>query len=134
MQIFDAPSREVCTVRRPRTNTPAAALVLMNDVQFLEAARCFAERMLSSQSKPDQQIRAGFQMATSRQPTADELDALLQLYHILVEQYSAEPTAANALLSQGESERNEAFLPAEHAAMMLVANTILNLDEVITRP
>ena len=81
LTTFDAPSREECTVRRGRTNTPLQALVLMNDEQYVEAARHLAERMMREGGPtPAERIAFGFRLATSRQPTADELRIFQRLF------------------------------------------------------
>ena len=81
MSTFDAPSREACTVRRARTNTPLQALVLMNDIQFVEAARHLGERlMVTGGDTPEERITHGFRLATARQPRNDESAVLLKLY------------------------------------------------------
>src|SRR5204863_774860 len=73
---FDAPDREVCTVRRSRTNTPLQALVLMNDPTYVEASRKLAERMLHHSSSTDERLRFAFRLATARLPSAAELGVL----------------------------------------------------------
>ena len=134
MQIFDAPTREKCTIERARTNTPLQALVTLNDVQFVEAARNFAQRLLAEGGKtPADRIRHGFEMATSRTPSATETKVLESLYAEALAEYKAKPEAAKLLLSFGESKRDEKFDAAEHAAMTILASTILNLDETLTR-
>jgi hypothetical protein len=134
LQAFDAPSRETCTVRRARTNTPLQALALLNDVQFVEAARHLAERMMTEGgSSPPDRAGFGFRLATARPPEPDELDVLLRTYEAQLADYTADPAAALALLAVGESKRNESLEPAQHAAWTVVANLILNLDETITK-
>ena len=133
MQLFDAPSREACRVRRARTNTPLQALALMNDVQFVEAARAFAERILMSDGDLAEQLAFGFRWVTSRVPSAPELAELQRLFDEQVAQYRSKPDAAKALLSHGEY-KVKAELPSDRlAAMTIVANLLLNLDEAITK-
>ncbi|MCH7990223.1 MAG: DUF1553 domain-containing protein, partial [Planctomycetes bacterium] len=134
MASFDAPSRESCTVRRERTNTPLQALILMNDVQFVEAARKLAERMMTEAgSKPKQRIAFAFRMATSRRPTADETAVLLEIYHVHLAEYQKDKQAALKLVSVGEIKRNEALDVSELAAWTMIANLIFNLDETVTK-
>ena len=133
MQIFDAPSREYCVVRRERTNTPAAALVLLNDVQFVEAARNFAQRAITAGDAADGRITWAFRSAVSRQPEADELQVLSRILDAAGKSYQANPEAAKQLVSVGESPRDESIDPTELAAWTIVASTILNLDETITK-
>ncbi len=134
MQIFDAPTREKCTIRRPRTNTPLQALVVLNDPQFVEAARCFAERILERGDRSGaERVLLAFRQATARLPTETELRVLLNVYEGAKEQYGQAPEAAKELLGVGESPRNESLDVIEHAAWTIVASSILNLDETLTR-
>jgi mono/diheme cytochrome c family protein len=134
LSTFDAPSRETCTVRRARTNTPLQALVLMNDVQFVEAARKLAERAIGqAPSDPPAAIRAMFRLATSRLPLADEESVLSRLHGGQFAKFAADPEAATKLLAVGSAPRNDAIPAAELAAMTMVANLILNLDESVTK-
>jgi len=134
MQIFDAPSREYCVVRRERTNTPSAALVLLNDVQYVEAARHFAERILEEGGdSPDAKIEVAFRLATARRPSAQEISVLRKIYDRAKTRYEADPEAATALLGVGESPRTTSLDPVDHAAWTIVASTVLNLDETITK-
>lgn len=134
MQIFDAPTREKCIIRRARTNTPLQALVTLNDTQFVETARHFAQRLLQLEGlSDDQRIEAGFRLATARRPQANELDVLHQMLATALQRYQADPASANELLKIGEAARNESLAPATHAAWTIVASAILNLDETLTR-
>ena len=134
MQIFDAPTREKCTVRRARTNTPLQALVTLNDVQFVEAARKFAERILLEAAETDsQRLQSGFRRVTARLPTEKESKALQTLLQGARESYSSDPESAKELLQVGESKASEELTPEEHAAWTIIASTLLNLDETLTR-
>ena len=134
MLAFDAPTRETCTVRRPRTNTPLQALVLLNDPTYIEAARRLAERMLTEPNdSPAARIRFAFRTATSRTPEADEVAILLDVYRQQLDLFRKDKTAANKLLDVGESPRNTKLKPAEHAAWTTVASMILNMDETVTK-
>ncbi|MCB1232864.1 MAG: DUF1553 domain-containing protein [Verrucomicrobiae bacterium] len=134
MQIFDAPTRETCTLKRPVTNTPLQALAAMNDVQMIEASRHFAERILTEGGKtPETRAGFAFESATAREPNSRELSAILDVYRDSVERYRAKPEMATDLLSAGESKRNESLDPADHAAWTLIASLVLNLDEVLNR-
>lgn len=131
---FDAPSRETCTVRRARTNTPLQALVLMNDEQYVEAARKLAERiMIEGGSSPPDRAGYGFRLATGRPPEPDELEVLVRSFEANLADYRAGVEAAKQLLSIGEAPRNESLEPGELAAWTMVANLILNLDETVTK-
>ena len=134
MLLFDAPNREVCTARRARTNTPLQALVTMNDTQFVEAARFLAQRIMKEGgSDAASRIRYGFQLATSREPSEQELAIVQDVYLKQLEEYQKNPESAKQLLAVGESPRDEACDPVDHAAWTLVASMILNLDETLTK-
>jgi len=134
MQIFDAPSREYCVARRERTNTPSAALVLMNDIQFVEAARNFAQRLLHAQPQTvDEKLILGFRMTTARRPTEQELTVLRSLYTTMLAEFQADREGAQALTSMGESPRDNQLDVAEFAAWTIVASSLLNLDETVTK-
>ena len=134
MQIFDAPSREVCTVRRERTNTPAAALAVMNDVQFVEAARCFAERVIREGGDDDvERLEFAFRSATARMPNQQEQEVLTALLQQMRSKYEGDVEAASKLASTGEYPRDESLEPQEVAAWTIITSTILNLDETQTK-
>jgi hypothetical protein len=134
MQIFDAPTREKCTVERARTNTPLQALVTLNDIQFVEAARNFAQRLMKEGGKTTAtRLKLGFEMATARPPSTTEARVLTSLYAQALRQYRANANAATQLLTFGESKRDATLNAAEHAAWTIVASTLLNLDETLTR-
>ena len=131
---LDAPSRENCTVRRSRTNTPLAALALMNDEQFVEASRHMAQRIMTEGGMGDgQRASYAFRLATSRLPEDKELQVLLDVYRSSLEKYQSDREAAERLVSVGESKRNESLDASQLAAWSVVANMILNLDETITK-
>jgi hypothetical protein len=130
---FDAPDREICTVRRSRTNTPLQALVLMNDPTYVEAARKFAERMMRHATAPADRLAFAFRLATARQPTARELAVLTQALERQLERYRHDEKAARKLLAVGESTLDATLAPAELAAYTMMASVILNLDEVVTK-
>jgi hypothetical protein len=131
---FDAPDREKCAVRRTTTNTPLQALVLMNDPTYLEAARTLAERALKQPKKGDTRRAAFiFELATSRPPTNDERKLLARLAKQQSIHFRRNPNEAEALLKNGESSYDETISPAELATWTLVASTVLNLDETISK-
>jgi len=134
MQVLDAPSREVCTVRRPRTNTPTAALALMNDPQFVEAAREFAGRIVREGGRTDaQRIHFAWQVATARDPVPSEVEVLLDLLQDARRDYRQDTAGARQLITQGESPPPPQIDAAELASWTLVATTILNLDETMSQ-
>ena len=134
MTTFDAPNREQSCTRRERSNTPLQALQLMNDVQHFEAARAFAERMMKEGGEQTAaRLTWGFRNATARPPAADELELLQHAYATQLQRYEANPGPALQVIAAGESKRDEKLDPEELAAFTLVANLILNLDEVVTK-
>ena len=134
MMLFDAPSREVCTVKRSRTNTPLQALSLLNEITYVEAARKLAERMLTEGgATPAERLTRGFQFATSRRPTADELKVLTEGLTADLSRLQQDKDAAKKLINFGESKPPANLDPVELAAYTLTANVLLNLDEVVTR-
>jgi hypothetical protein len=134
LMAFDAPSRENCVARRARTNTPLQALVLMNDEQYVEAARNLAERMMTTGgATPAERLAYGFRLATSRKPAEKEAEVLVKVYEKQLARFRASKEAADKLLAVGESKRDAALAVAEHAAYTMVANLILNLDETISK-
>jgi hypothetical protein len=134
MLTFDAPSRENCTVRRARTNTPLQALALMNDKQYVEASRQLAERMITRDEPTDAaKLRFGFRLVTAREPSAGEVAILVQTLGNQRARYEQDQGAAEQLLNYADSPRNPALAPAEHAAWTMVGNLLLNLDEAITK-
>ncbi|MBI1372589.1 MAG: DUF1553 domain-containing protein [Phycisphaera sp.] len=134
MIIFDAPTREKCEIGRARTNTPLQALVTLNDVQFVETARALAQRMIKQGgATPQQRVDFAFALATARQPSASERDVLLDVFNAAKKKYAADKDAATQLVTFGESKRDGSIDVSEHAAWTIVASTILNLDETLTR-
>jgi len=134
MATFDAPDREKCTARRVLTNTPLQALVLLNDPTYVEAARALAERAaLEGGSGETARIEYAFRLATARRPAAREVAVLRGLLEKQRTAFRRDRQAAEKLLSVGESSRRTRMDAAELAAWTMVATTILNLDETITR-
>lgn len=134
MSAFDAPSREACVVRRGRTNTPLQALLLMNDPQYVEAARFLAQRILTeAEPSPEKRIRWVFEQVTSRSPSERESAVIVAAYREHLAEYASNPELAKALTALGETPADERLKPAELAAWTMVANLLLNLDEVVTK-
>jgi len=134
MMIFDSPSREICTVKRSRTDTPLQALSLLNEVTFVEAARALGQRMiLEGGTTPEERIAWAFKRATGRSPKARELQVLAEGLNARLVRYQNDAAAAQHLIAFGSSKPNPNTNPAELAAYTLTANVLLNLDEVITR-
>ncbi len=141
MTTLDAPDRELCTVRRPTTNTPLQALVLMNDETWVEAARALAERCLRETSSANRDTTAltgtrlthAFRLLLARRPSERELQMLTQTLSHYRQRYEASPDDATALLSTGESPRDASLSMSELAAYTAVCSLLINLDEAITR-
>jgi hypothetical protein len=131
---FDAPSREECTVERPRSNTPLQALVLLNDPTYVEAARVFAERMIRAGGNDvAQRIQFAYREALHRPARPAEVEVLIALHAKHLAQYRADRPAAEALLGVGDRPADRVFDPADLAATTSVARVIFNLHEMITR-
>lgn len=134
MAIFDAPSREACTVRRSRTNTPMQALALMNDVQFIEAARHLAARVMGEGGTSfDDRLNYAYRLVTGRPVKPHERDICRKLYDQSLARYRDDQEAAQKLTTAGESPPATGLDTAEHAAWTVLSNLLLNLNETITR-
>jgi hypothetical protein len=134
MSSFDAPSREACSVRRERTNTPLQALLLLNDPQYFEAARFLAERTMR-EAGPSPRERAAFLFrAAAIRPASDEdIDDLVASYETHLEDFRADAAAAPSVLAAGNTPAAAELDATELAAWTMVGNLVLNLDEVITK-
>ena len=134
MMLFDSPAREICTVKRSRTNTPLQALALLNEITYVEAARKLGERMLTEGGPTvEGRIAYGFRLVTARQPSAEELAILIEGLNADLARFQATPEAAQQYLGFGTTKSAGTIPPAELAAYALTANVLLNLDEVVTR-
>ncbi len=131
---FDAPDRMSCVVARSRTNTPMQALTLLNDEAFVEMAKSLALRAINHRMNPRDRIVYAFRLCVARRPNARELQALIDLYEAELARFAEQPQAADHLAagfegfdSLGQEDRQS------WAAMFCIANTLLNLDETITK-
>jgi hypothetical protein len=132
LATFDAPSREVCTVRRTRTNTPLQALTVLNDPVFVEAARALADRIAAERGvTAAERIAYGHRLCTARSPADDDVATLLAFHEREAERFAEDPAAAKALLAAGEGAGG--WSDPERAALTMVANVLLNLDATLTR-
>jgi len=126
MVLFDTPTREVCSAVRGSTNTPLQALVVMNDPQYVEAAVAFGQRMIAEGGdSAESRLEFGFRLATGRVPTSEEKILLLKSFERHLARYENDHSAASQFVGQENPEL---------AAYAMVATTILNLDELISRP
>ena len=134
MVTFDAPSREYCVVRRNRSNTPLQALTLLNDPVYMEAAVALAGRMTKEAGpNPTERAAYGFRLAVARVPQASEVARLVALYEKELARFKADPKAAAALIANGPAKVSEVTDLTQLAAWTVVANVLLNLDEVVTK-
>ncbi|MEZ6138574.1 MAG: DUF1553 domain-containing protein [Pirellulaceae bacterium] len=135
MATFDAPSREVCTLRRDSTNTPLQALVTLNDPGFVEAAQALARRarLHTNGDNDEQRLDLVFELCTSRPPSDDERTALLALLNDAQQQLAADPEAARQLATDPLGPLPDGADPVELAAWTAVCNVLLNLDEMLMK-
>lgn len=134
MSTFDGPSREACVMRRERTNTPMQALLLLNDPQYVEAARALAGRALMVSGLTDRERAAWmFRWATGRRAEPQEIDELVTGFEEERKVFASDPKSAEALIGVGEAKAAVEMSPGVLAAWTTVASLILNLDEVVTK-
>jgi hypothetical protein len=131
--IFDGPTREKCTIRRPRTNTPLQALVLLNDPVFVEAARMLAARSLVLPGEDSERLRDLWRRVLVRDASQEELALLQGLLNRQRERLARSPEAARQLLAVGVAKHDAGLDACELAAWTVVAQTVLNLDEALTK-
>jgi mono/diheme cytochrome c family protein len=135
MLLFDAPFRETCALRRSRSNTPLQALNLLNDPTYVEAARLLGQRMMREGGPAlDSRLTHGFRLLLARRPKPEELSTLRSAWERARSGFVAAPGSAEALLSVGEAKADASQDPVELAAFTMVASTLLNLDESVTKP
>ena len=130
MTIFDAPNRDVCSVKREVTNTPLQALVLLNDPQFIEAARILSERIQKEKSGTiADKISYGFRLACGRHPKSSEIKTLMAQYQYEINKLENEAIDQPSILFVGEKPFDKELKPTQTAALAMVCNTMLNFDE-----
>ncbi len=133
MATFDAPNREVCLLRRERSNTPLQALVTLNDPVYLEAAQALARRMMAASSTPAGRVQHGFKRCLSRAASAAEQDDLIALFEKALPRFRADPTKAREFATKPIGAPPAGVDVAELAAWTVVGNVLLNLDEVLMK-
>lgn len=133
MLNFDAPSRDLCSVQRLETNTPLQALQLLNDPQIIEASKALAVRCLAMEGENGNPVSTMFRMLTSVKPDEATLDRLEVYYHTELVRFQEDEKAAEAFLQVGDYTAPPNLSRAHLAALAVVANTLFNLDETITR-
>ena len=130
MIAFDAPNRSVCTVKREKTNTPIQALTLLNDPEFMEAARVLAQRVQREASNTiEEQVSLGFRLLCGRMPHPNELELLTTLFDRSHAKYKGNPKSADALLEIGNHPIDPNLDRIQTAALTQVISTIMNFDE-----
>ncbi len=133
MATFDAPNREVCTVRRTRTNTPLQALVTLNDPVYVEAAQALARRMITAGANPEDCARLGFRLCVARPPSEVELARLVELYEKSRGRFAGNTEAATHLATEPLGPAPKEMNITQLAAWTVVANVLLNLDEIMMK-
>jgi hypothetical protein len=133
MVTFDAPSREVCTLQRNRSNTPLQALVTLNDPVYVEAAQALARLIAGNVGTPRDRAREGFRRVLARLPNDAEMNHLVALYHSALAGFVNEPEQAAALIAQADNPAPKGMGVPELAAWTAVANVLLNLDETLMK-
>ena len=133
MAIFDAPSREVCTVRRTSTNTPLQSLVTLNDPVYVEAAQSLARNALQRESSLDEQLTRVFRECLIRKPTQQEVTALTRLFNDVQTRLAGHEEAAIKLATDPLGPLPDGISVSDAAAMMVVGNVLLNLDEMFLK-
>jgi hypothetical protein len=135
MLLFDSPNREICTVKRSRSNTPTQALALLNEITYVEAARKLAEGMLlEGGTTPETRVEWAFQRVLARKPDAFEKETILRKLNNRLQKLLPAEDLARKLISVGSSKPADALAPTELAAYTVTANVLLNLDEAVSRP
>ena len=133
MLIFDANDRSNCTVQRKQTSTPLQALALLNDPQYLEAARLIAEKLMHEKVLLDERIQAGFRLLTGRLASDKEMALLKELYQKEWIYFKQKPEAAEVYLSVGEFKSETEIDKISCAALAVVIHGIMNTEEAYTR-
>lgn len=133
MAAFDAPSREICTMRRVATNTPLQAFVTLNDPVYVEAAQALARRIVGAAASIEERGAFGLQLALSRPAEKEQVDYLAALYRDSLEHYRHDGDAATQMATDPLGPLPAGYDAAELAAWTVVANVILNLDGVLSR-
>jgi hypothetical protein len=131
---FDAPDRNVCTVRRTRTNTPLQSLVTLNDPVYVEAAQALGRRMVKEGGdSTDSRLTYGFRLCLARPPEDRELKRLVKLFDNAHERFADEPDKAKKLATDPIGKLPKDADPAEMAAWTVVGNVLLNVDEMFLK-
>jgi hypothetical protein len=134
MTTFDAADRSVCTAKRQATSTPLQALALLNDPQFVEAARFLGQRMLKEGGEnTGERATWAFRLVTGRTPSDKEVSVLVKLFDEQKAEFVNDPKAAEKLLAVGDGKADAKLDPSDLAAATQLALAILNHDEAVNR-
>ena len=136
MTTFDAPNREVCVVRRDRTNTPLQALVTLNDPVYVEAAVSLARKMYKvakSENNVLSGLQEGFKLCLSRTAKNDELGKISKLFNQSLRHYKDNPKLADLMAGHLMDQKNYIYNNNRLAALTVVGNVLLNLDEFLMK-
>jgi hypothetical protein len=133
MVTFDAPNREVCTIRRTRTNTPLQALVTLNDPVYVEAAQALARKMAAGGSTPEDKARLGFRLCLARSPSDVEIARLVRLYDSAREGLAKDRDKAMKLATEPLGPVPKDMDVVDLASWTVVGNVLLNLDEMLMK-
>jgi ribosomal protein S15P/S13E len=134
MDVFDAPTRDVVCTRRQRTDTPLQALVTMNDVQWVEASRALAERVIhEAGASPEQRISRMGLILLAHAPPPPMAAVLEKSFSEMQKHYAENPKDARSLVNIGEKRRDSSIPEPELAAWTMIASEMLNLDETVNK-
>ena len=133
MVTFDAPDRQVCTIRRPRSNTPLQALVTLNDPVYVEAAQSLGRKLLAHDGSLEDKIVAGFTCVLIRPAKSIEIQHLTQLYVLALTHYRSNLEQANLISTNPIGEPGKNVDKSELAAWTAVSSVLLNLDEIFMK-
>ncbi len=133
MNTFDAPDRSYCIARRQKTSTPLQALILLNDPQYVEAARVLAQNVMLAQKNPSTRIQLMYRKLSGRQMLPEEAPILQELYERSLAKYRTQSEKTNGLLAVGEFPLTEELDRAELAATTIVASAIMNHDACVIK-
>jgi hypothetical protein len=134
LATFDAPNREVCALKRPRSNTPLQALVTLNDPVYFEAAQALGRRMAQTAGAPDAKAACGFRLCLTRPPREREVRRLVDFYRTAREECAQNPEKAKQLATDPLGPPPEGYDTVELASWAAVGNVLLNLDETLMPP
>ena len=133
MAAFDAPTREQCTVRRERTNTPLQALVLLNDPQYVEAARQLAENTVKAARKPEDRATNILERVLAKPASKADVADVVNLVGRFKDLFTKQPESAKKLIESGDSEPDKKLNSGELAAWTMAANALMNRDDFINK-